>query len=144
MTHDPEAFLKIELTESDHYARGVRVSVRCHGFAGHTTAYLALEDLEEFAKGIVELEDTRKGSVRLESMSPGDLRLRFFSLDSAGHIALEGELAKYSAFQLPPYGSSRRCDRVAFGFEIDPSSLREMVTWVRGAGRILRIIENTT
>ena len=144
MTHDPETSLKIEPTESDHYARGVRVSVRCHGFAGHTTAYLALDDLAEFAQGIAELDETRNGSVKLESMSPGNFRLRLFSLDSAGHLGVEGELAKYSALQLPPYGSSRRCDRVAFGFEIDPSTLQEMISWAQGNGQILRIVENTT
>ncbi len=74
------------------------------------------------------LERERRGQALLESISPGELSLRIRSIDSRGHIAVEG---------FTGYGIQRDLFRpwhaVHFGFEFDPSQLVHAVhvDWIK-------------
>ncbi len=129
-----EDFLEIDLATqetADLASRGdayLTIRVSSGGFAGHNDLWVLAVGLQSFCQSLVALEHDRRGQAVLESMSPDELRIVVRSVDSRGHMAVEGSTG---------YGLQRENSRpwhsVAFGFEFDPSQLVRAVSvdWVR-------------
>ena len=127
-------FLELDLAESetaDLPSKGdayLTVRVSADGFSGHNDLWVLAPALRSFCKGLVALERDRRGEAVLESVLPEELRILVRSVDSCGHMLVEGS----TGYQVQRE-NSRPWHSVAFGFEFDPSQLvRAMsVAWVR-------------
>jgi hypothetical protein len=104
----------------------IRVSVA--GFAGHNDLWVLASALRSFCQSLLVLERDRQGEAVLESISPNELHLVVRSVDSCGHLAVEGS----TGYEVQR-DHSRPWHSVAFGFEFDPSQLVRAVNvaWVR-------------
>ncbi|MFL5897824.1 MAG: hypothetical protein ACJ76D_05115 [Solirubrobacterales bacterium] len=65
-----------------------------------------------------EFERTRQGAAELKGIMPEEFRARFFSTDRAGHLAVEGHVARWRYL-----GSEPRELRLVYHVAIEPSSL---------------------
>jgi len=127
-------FLEIELATqetADLASRGdayFTVRVSSGGFTGHNDLWVLAEALRSFCHSLVALEHDRRGEAVLESVSPNELRIVIRSVDSRGHMAVEG----FTGYEVQRE-NSRPWHSVAFGFEFDPSQLLSAVSvdWVR-------------
>jgi len=104
----------------------VRVSVG--GFAGHNDLWVLAPALRSFCRALLALERDRQGAAVLESASPDELRLAVCSVDSRGHLSVEGSTGYHVQRE-----NTRPWHAVHFGFEIDPSQLVKAVAgdWVK-------------
>jgi hypothetical protein len=104
------------------------VRVSSSGFTGHNDLWVLAAALRSFCQSLVALERDRRGEAVLESISPDELRIVVRSVDSRGHMAVEGSTGHGVQRE-----NSRPWHSVAFGFEFDPSQLERAarVAWVR-------------
>lgn len=102
----------------------LEVVVTSGGFSGRSSAWVDNDRLCAFVRQLSALlKDRGQGAADLESISPGEFVLRIESVDSLGHIAVSGRLAKRMyAGECGPY-----LHAVEFGFEFDPTALSEIV-----------------
>ena len=70
----------------------VDIRVRFGDFSGVADAWILREVWHGFIESLRTLERRRQGEAAVRSISPGELSLRVFSLDRAGHMAVEGEV----------------------------------------------------
>ena len=115
-----------DLPSRDDACLTIRVSAA--GFAGHNDMWVLASALRSFCQSLTALERDRRGEAVLESISPDELRLVIRSVDSCGHMAVEGT----TGYQVQRE-HSRPWHSVTFGFEFDPSQLVRAVgiDWVR-------------
>jgi hypothetical protein len=106
----------------------VTVRVSSAGFTGHNDLWVLAPVLQSFCQALTALESNRRGEAVLESISPDELRLVVRSVDSRGHMAVEGSTGYHVQRE-----STRPWHAVRFGFEFDPSQLEKAVNteWVR-------------
>jgi hypothetical protein len=129
-----DSFVEIDLAThetADLPARGdayLKIRALSEGFAGHNDLWVLADAFRSFCQSLVALERDRRGEAILESISPEELRLVVRSVDSRGHMAVEG-VTGYEVQR----ENSRPWHSVAFGFEFDPSQLVRAVSveWVR-------------
>jgi hypothetical protein len=129
-----EDFVELDLVEqeaADLPSRGdayVTVRVSAAGFCGHNDLWVLPPALRSFCQGLLALERDRRGQAVLESVLPEELRIVIRSVDSCGHMAVEGS----TGYEVQRE-HSRPWHSVAFGFEFDPSQLVRAVGlgWVR-------------
>jgi len=97
------------------------------GFAGRNDLWVLAPAIRSFCRALTILERERRGEAVLESVSPNELRLVVRSVDSRGHMLIEGSTGHEVQRE-----NSRPWHSVAFGFEFDPSQLRQAVSvdWV--------------
>ena len=127
-------FVEIDLAsqESDDLpSKGdayLTIRVCATGFAGHNDLWVLGPTLRTFCQALVTLERDRRGEAILESVSPEELRVIVRSVDSCGHMAIEGSTG-YAVQR----EHSRPWHSVDFGLEFDPSQLVRAVRveWVR-------------
>ena len=128
-----EDFVELNLAEqetADLQSKGdayVTVRVSADGFSGHNDLWVLAPALRSFCQSLVALERDRRGQAVLESVLPEELRIVVRSVDSCGHMLVEGS----TGYQVQRE-HSRPWHSIAFGFEFDPSQLvRAMsVGWV--------------
>jgi hypothetical protein len=94
------------------------VLVTSAGFSGRSQVWVSGTSLRSFCTALSALERNRRGEAIIESMSPGELVLRFRSVDSCGHMAVEGAIGCRVQ-----RGHSHSWHAIHFGFEFDPSQL---------------------
>ena len=131
---DKTDFLELDLDmqeEDDLPSKGdayLTIRVASNGYTGENDLWVDHRSFFSFCSALSDLECSRTGEAVLESMSPGELHLRFHSVDSCGHIAVEG-LTGYDVQR----EHSRFQHSVQFGFEFDPSQLLEAVKedWIK-------------
>lgn len=106
----------------------VTLRIASAGFAGHNDLWVFGDSLRSFCRALIALERERRGDALLEAISPGELKLRVWSVNSRGHLAVEG-FTGYEVLR----ESSRPWHAVHFGFEFDPSQLvsAAAVEWVK-------------
>ncbi len=129
-----EDFVELDLAEqetADLPSKGdayVTVRVSAAGFAGHNDLWVLAPALHSFCQGLVSLERDRRGEAVLESVISKELRIVVHSVDSCGHMAVEGSTGYHVQRE-----HCRPWHSVAFGFEFDPSQLVRAlgVGWVR-------------
>lgn len=104
------------------------VRVSADGFSGHNDLWVLAPALRSFCHDLVALERDRRGQAVLESVLPEELRIVVRSVDSCGHMLVEGSTGYPVQRE-----HSRPWHSVAFGFEFDPSQLARAVgvAWVR-------------
>ncbi len=129
-----EDFVEIDLATqetADLPSRGdayLTIRVSSAGFAGHNDLWVPAAVLRSFCQSLIALERDRHGEAVLESISPNELRIVIRSVDSRGHMLVEGA----TGYEVQRE-NSRPWHSVAFGFEFDPSQLVRVVSvdWVR-------------
>ena len=106
----------------------VSIIVSSHGFSGRNQVWVQREELKSFCTSLVKLEKYRKGEATLNSISPGELKLRIYSVDSQGHLAIEGSTGYVVSSDLNEHNHS-----VSFGFSIEPNQLVKIckLEWVQ-------------
>lgn len=127
-------FLEINLMEQlldDSPSKGdarLAIRVSANRFSGHSEVWVLASTLQSFCQCLMILERDRHGETVLESISPEELRLVVRSVDSRGHMQVEGSTGSHV------WGEHCRAwHSVTFGFEFDPSQLVRAlaVDWVR-------------
>ena len=129
-----EDFIEIDLamqeagdlpSQGDAY---LTMRVSSSGFTGHNDLWVLASSLWSFCQALTALESNRRGEALLESISPDELRLIVRSVDSRGHMAVEGSTG-YSVQR----ENIRSWHSVQFGFEFDPSQLVKALSeeWVK-------------
>lgn len=110
--------------EWDEVFPSIRLNINAssQGFSGRTHVYVAVQDYKKFILEMQALEAERQGSAAIGSMSPGEFLLRLYSTDTVGHMAVEFRLMKYLIA-----GRTHWAHEMAFGFEIDPSLLPQLL-----------------
>jgi hypothetical protein len=129
-----EDYIEIDLLSqetADSPGRGdsrLAVLVTSSGFSGRGHPWVTGAALRSFCTALVALEHNRRGEAAMESMSPGEMVLRIGSVDSCGHMAVEGSIGCHVHRD-----HSNPWHAVHFGFEFDPSQLTTAVAteWVR-------------
>jgi hypothetical protein len=111
-------------TRGDAY---VTVRVSSTGFAGHNDLWVDGDSLRDFCRALVTLERERKGRAELRAISPNELVVIVRSIDSRGHMAVEGTTGYRTGRELSVWHA------VHFGFEFEPSQLvmATSVDWVK-------------
>jgi hypothetical protein len=130
---DSTTHLDIVVTEVEPptpHSRGgdvlLSARVRYRDFGGATETWVLREAWDAFIGDLRTLDERRQGEARLESISPGELRLRFFALDRAGHVAVEGEIGTLHHMR----EAFLRFGPVAFDPPLLPSLVRELAAAV--------------
>jgi hypothetical protein len=106
----------------------VTVRISAAGFSGQNVLWVLAPALRSFCQGLVALERERRGQAVLESVLREELRIVVRSVDSWGHMAVEGSTGyRVQREHVRPWHS------VTFGFEFDPAQLIRAVRvdWVR-------------
>lgn len=127
-------FLEIDLAEqesADLPSKGdayMTVRVSADGFSGHNDLWVLAPALRSFCQSLVALERDRRGEAVLESVLAEELRIVVRSVDSLGHMLVEGS----TGYQVQRE-HSRSWHSVAFGIEFEPSQLVRAlsVDWVK-------------
>ena len=106
----------------------VTIHVSSAAFTGHNEIWMLAPALRSFCQSLVALERDRRSEALLESVSPDELRVVVRSVDSRGHMAVEGSTG-YSVRR----ENIRSWHSVRFGFEFDPAQLVKAVSvdWVK-------------
>lgn len=87
-------FVEIVRQERDSHDVRLTVSVRRAGFSATADTWVCADAWHAFAQQLAILEERRQGEARVESMSPEELMLIVRSVDRAGHLGVEGQLAR--------------------------------------------------
>lgn len=133
-------FIEINVTTQEsenlpsHGDAHVTVRISSNGFSGHNDLWVLASQLQSFCQNLVTLKHQRQGEAVLEAISPGELLLAIRSVNSCGHMLVEGSTG-FHVFR----ENSHPWHSVQFGFEFDPSQLSKAirVSWVRkNAGAI--------
>lgn len=127
--HDQADFVEIDVANREDPGGDVFVTVRVSsaGFAGHNDLWVLGSEFDGFCAALLRLEEKRTGEARLTSMSPEELVLTIRSVDSKGHMIVEG-ITGYAVQR----EVTRPLHRVHFGIEFDPSQLTfaKHVAWI--------------
>jgi hypothetical protein len=91
------------------------VTVRTGRYAASDHSWVIRTDLDRFLRELHALDHRRQGKATLLSPSPDGLLLEFYSTDSAGHMALRGQLGRTD-----PDGF---LSQLRFGFAFEPDNL---------------------
>jgi hypothetical protein len=105
-------FVEIVRQEGDSHDVRLTVSVKRAGFSATADTWVFADAWHAFAQQLAILEERRQGEARVESMSPEELMLVVRSVDRAGHLGVEGQLAtrtygtevsmRFSVFRFDP------------------------------------------
>jgi len=118
---EQDAFLELEVIEfgaANTPARDdvrLNVSVRTARYAAADHSWLIRPDLDRFLRELRALDQSRQGQAVLVSPSPDGLRLEFYSTDSAGHMAVRGQLGRTDRYGF--------LSQLRFGFAFEPDKL---------------------
>jgi hypothetical protein len=122
-----DALLELEVTgfgEANTPARDdvqLNVAVRTARYAAEDHSWVIRTDLDQFLYELRALDQNRQGKAVLVSPSPDGLRLEFSSTDSAGHMAIRGQLGRTD-----PNGF---LSQLRFGFAFEPDKLPSVLEY---------------
>jgi hypothetical protein len=100
------------------------ITVKSAGFTGKNhKVWVARPAMDTWIAQLRRVADERKGSAELQSLSPDDFLLVVRVADSAGHIAVEGNLSR--SF----FGPRRvfRHNKTEYSIDFDPTRLPELL-----------------
>src|SRR5688572_22581658 len=110
----------------------IGVAVKVGTFAGeYDQVWVSRDDWRSFVSSLRRLEASRSGEAVLRAMSPDEFECRVRVVDSAGHVAVDGFLARPHWHR---YAAAYRT-RIEFCIEVDPSRLRELTEQFETFGR---------
>lgn len=127
--HDQTDFVEIDVASEEDPGGDVYLTLRVSssGFEGHNDLWVLGSEFTAFCVALRHLEKERRGEAKLTGMSPEELTLVLRSIDSKGHMIVEGHTG---------YSIQRSVTRpfhcVHFGIEFDPSQLEatKHVPWI--------------
>ena len=99
----------------------LNVSVRTGRYAAAEHSWVIRPDLDRFLHELRALDQSRQGKAVLVSPSPDGLRLEFYSTDSAGHMAVRGQLGREDAHGF--------LSQLRFGFRFEPDKLPSVLEY---------------
>lgn len=117
--------LNFKIEEEDAQSKGdvyLSIKIESNGFKGHNDLWVLGEEFELFIKNLILLEEKRKGEATLASISPNELKLKLHSITNRGHIVISGKTG-YTILK----GETSFWHSIEFGFEFDPSQLKEEI-----------------
>jgi len=135
--HDRGDFVELDLVseeESPLPSRGdvyLTLRVSSAGFVGHNDLWVLGSEFEVFCSALTRLEEKRSGEARLTGIDPRELTLVVRSVDSKGHMIVEGHTGYVVQRDVTmPFHS------VQFGIEFDPSQLSSAkdISWISRRG----------
>ena len=101
------------------------ITARAGDFAGRNRhVWVGKEVFTGFLEELATLATRRSGATQLGSMTPDEFQLEIYVADTAGHVRVEGKLARAR------YGPGRTGllrDQVAFAIDFDPTRLESLV-----------------
>ncbi len=127
-----ELGLMKELTDPAGEDAYLTVVANSSGFVGHNDLWVSGAHVAQFCRELAQLNATRQGSATLEGFAPEDLKLKIRSIDSAGHMMIEGSTGYWANHRVAVWHA------VHFGFDFEPGQLETavQVPWVTAlAGR---------
>ena len=89
------------------------------------TIWIEQDQLNNFMDALQELDERRVGKVELRGMSPDMFALSILAFDKSGHLAVE------IMVESPTYIIADMKERVQTGFEIDPTSISQIITGLK-------------
>ena len=102
----------------------LNVTVQASSYSAADQIWMVKSDWDRFLGELRTLEKRRQGRAVLEGASPQDLRLEFFSTDSAGHMAVQGQVRRMT---------NERFDlQLQFGFAFEPDELPRLLRELEG------------
>jgi len=124
--------IEVDRVEVISHARGdaeLTIKVASRGFTGETAVWVRADSLAAFRDALTQLEKERIGRAVLQSMAPRELELVVRSVDSRGHMLVEGSTGRllYTVDSADIF----IWHAVHFGFEFDPSQLERAAQEVR-------------
>jgi hypothetical protein len=134
---EQDALLELEVAGSGavntpgHNDVRMNVSVRTAGYAAADHCWVLRPDLERFLRELRTLDQTRQGQAVLVSVSPVGLRLEFYSTDSAGHMAIRGQVGRTDA--------NGFLSQLRFGFTFEPDKLSSVLEYFETGNGIARL-----
>jgi len=112
--------------EPETYADGdqetevwVTIGVRVETFTASFASCVVRTDWDAFLDALRRLEDKRRGEAVLRSADPRELEFRVYASDSAGHMAIDGELRRLDVPGSPVFRFS--------GISFDPGGLPDLL-----------------
>jgi hypothetical protein len=105
----------------------LNVTVRTGSYAATDRSWVMKADLERFLHDLRGLDQNRQGQAVLVSPSPDGLRLEFYSTDSAGHMAVRGQIGRTDAHGF--------LSQLRFGFGFAPDKLPAVLEYFETIGR---------
>jgi hypothetical protein len=97
------------------------VTVRTGSYAAADQSWVVRRDLDRFLQQLRDLDQNRQGKATLVSASPDDLRLEFYSTDSAGNMAVRGQIGRTDAHGF--------LSQLRFGFTVEPDKLPSVLEY---------------
>jgi len=135
--HDHDDFIEIAVVREGDAAlpsRGdvyLTLRILSAGFSGHNGLWVLGTDFDAFCTALRRLEEQRRGEARLTGIDPRELSIVVRSVDSKGHMIVEGHTGYAVGRDVTmPFHS------VQFGIEFDPSQLTTIksVSWFSKRG----------
>jgi hypothetical protein len=114
--------------EESYYYPSIAISVRIQTKrlnCFYETIWIELEQIDQFIKDLQELDEKRTGKIELKGMSPDAFSLSISAIDKSGHLAVEIVLETHLFLE------ADKKERVQTGFEIDPTSIPNIITGLR-------------
>jgi hypothetical protein len=130
---EQDALLELDVDEfgdANTPARGdvrLKVTVRTARYAAADHSWVIRPDLDRFLRELRALDQSRQGQAVLVSASPDGLRLELYSTDSAGHMAVRGQLGRKDA--------SGFLSLLRFGFAFEPDKLPSVLEYFETISR---------
>jgi hypothetical protein len=124
---EQDALLELEVSEfGDANTPGrddvlFNVTVETGGYTAADQDCFVRSDLDRFLQQLRALDQNRKGKALLVSASPDDIQLEFYSTDSAGHMAVRGQIGRTD-----PHGFLAQ---LQFGFRFEPDKLPSVLEY---------------
>ena len=103
------------------------VTVRTPRYAAADHSWIIRPELDRFLRELRVLDESRQGKAVLVSPSPDGLRLEFYSTDSAGHMAIRGQVGRTDAKGF--------LSQLQFGFAFEPDKLPSILEYFETISR---------
>src|SRR5215471_19014737 len=122
-----DALLELEVTElgaASTPAHGdvrLSITVRTGGYSAADHSWVIRPDLDRFLQELRALDQSRQGKAVLVAPSPDGFRLEFYSTDSAGHMAVRGQLGRTDRYGF--------LSQLRFGFAFEPDKLPAVLAY---------------
>jgi hypothetical protein len=97
----------------------LNITVKASNYSAADQSWVLAGEWDRFLGELRQLDEWRKGHAVLQGASPDDLHLEFYSTDSAGHMAVRGQLGWHK-----PDGQVLQ---LRFGFSFEPDRLPVIV-----------------
>ncbi|QHT69461.1 hypothetical protein GXP67_23860 [Rhodocytophaga rosea] len=122
-------WIELEKSEEENYyylSVGISVQIKTKQLnCFFETIWIEQDQIDSFITALQALDEKRVGKVELKGMSPDAFSLSIQAIDERGHLAVG------ICIESPIYIVAGMKERVLTGFEIDPTSIPEIITGLK-------------